>query len=112
MAKPEADHQQATASTNESHARHTPWTIEPWWAHDADGHPFQAGWWIADADGVQVADRIIDYAQAVTIAAAPDLLAALKTMVALYDGVRDCVSPGVLQKLAAADVALLKAEAQ
>lgn len=39
-----------------------------------------------------------------------DLLSALKTMVAIYDGVRDVVSPGVRAKLLAADAAIARAE--
>ena len=45
------------------------------------------------------------------IAAAPDLLAALKAMVASYDGLRDGITSAVvLGKLAAADAAIAKAE--
>lgn len=45
------------------------------------------------------------------ISAAPELLTALKAMVASYDGLRDTLtSPIVLAKLAAADAAIAKAE--
>lgn len=45
------------------------------------------------------------------LAAAPELLAALKAMVASYDGLRDSLSNGiVLGKLTAADRAIAKAE--
>lgn len=45
--------------------------------------------------------------------AAPDLLAALKAMVASYDGIRDALTcPTVIAKLAAADAAIAKAEGQ
>jgi hypothetical protein len=45
------------------------------------------------------------------IAAAPELLSALKAMVASYDGIRDGLTSNVvLEKLAAADAAIAKAE--
>lgn len=44
-------------------------------------------------------------------AAGPDLLAALKAMVASYDGLRDALTcPTIIAKLAAADAAIAKAE--
>ncbi len=47
----------------------------------------------------------------VLIAAAPDLLAALKAMVASYDGLRDVLTSGIVKdKLAAAEAAIAKAE--
>lgn len=50
-------------------------------------------------------------ANARVMAAAPDLVAALKAMVALYDnGTRNIVGASVLAKLAAADAAINKAE--
>lgn len=43
--------------------------------------------------------------------AAPDLFAALKAMVASYDGLRDALTcPTVIAKLAAADAAIAKVE--
>lgn len=50
-------------------------------------------------------------ANAWLIAAAPELLIALKAMVASYDGLRDTLaSPVVLEKLSVADAAIAKAE--
>jgi hypothetical protein len=50
------------------------------------------------------------FANARLIAAAPELLAALRQMVSLYDGVRDAIGPSVALKLAQADAAIAKAE--
>ncbi len=50
-------------------------------------------------------------ANARAMAAAPDLLAALKAMVESYDGIRDALTcKTVIAKLAAADAAIQKAE--
>jgi hypothetical protein len=73
----------------------------------------------ANGDNLQLLSRVppapddATIANARLIAAAPDLLAALKAMVASYDGLRDAVSGEVVRaKLAAADAALAKAEGQ
>lgn len=87
------------------------WTVEEQWAHDADGEPFRWAFWIADDDGAQIAVSILEREHARLIAAAPDVLAALKAMVASYDGLRDALTcQAVIAKLAAADAAIAKAE--
>jgi len=73
---------------------------------------------VHDGDGRLVANCLVPFrtreecmANARIVSAAPRLLAALKAMVASYDGLRDgLTSPVVLDKLAAADAAIAKAE--
>jgi hypothetical protein len=95
-------------------ARHTqgPWKAEGVW--EAEG---SNGGWSVDAGDVEVAflyhteTRTDAEADANLIAASPELLEALRDMVASYDGLRDVVtSPVVLGKLAKADAAIAKAE--
>lgn len=95
---------------------HTP---GPWAADKEDELGFQADVLVADNrrkriaacghDGRWMADGEAE-ANARLIAAAPDLLAALKAMVASYDGVRDILCKTVIDKLANADAAIAKAE--
>jgi hypothetical protein len=51
-----------------------------------------------------------DEANAHLIAAAPELLAALRRFVELYDGVRDSIGPSVTATLTRAEAAIAKAE--
>ena len=83
----------------------TPWTVQSppndphgFDVHDATGRLVHKGFWGGEAD-------------ARLMAAAPAILAALKAMVASYDGLRDALTcKTVLGKLAAADAAIAAVE--
>jgi hypothetical protein len=68
--------------------------------------------WGPEFEANQAALRVLYEQQERLREAAPDLLAALKAMVAIYDGVRDVlICKTVIDTLARADAAIKKAEA-
>lgn len=92
-------------------AEHTPGP----WARSGGGFvvvaPPERGTRLTVTDYVRGGTREQQIANASLIAAAPDLLAALKAMVGSYDGLRDALTcKTVIGKLAAADAAISKAE--
>lgn len=71
----------STASKS-NRTTHTPgpWTVETQWASDVDDNQFPFAHWIAGPEGEQIAEQILEKPDAHLIAAAPDLLAALKAI--------------------------------
>ena len=103
--------------TDAATARHTPgpWRIEEqsreWFARTNHAYRVVSNnkptYFVASVEGW----GDICKANAHLIAAAPELLEALKAMVASYDGIRDgLTSPVVIAKLRMADAAIAKAE--
>jgi len=109
-----------THSTTETHTP-GPWSAE---APPPDAYtdpdirldPEVKFWIVGGGVGEVLAQTLLtsqgqEAANARLFAAAPDLLAALKAMVASYDGVRDALTCAtVINKLAAAESAIAKAE--
>lgn len=93
-----------TASSNESQSQHTPgpWSVEEQWATDADGKGFRFAYWIGADDG-EICRSVLSLEDARLIAAAPDLLAALKDVFAvLGEGEIEYKAPFLHRRMKAA----------